>query len=399
MGLTGRVGRMLGRPSGPGARGGDRGGSRARPGKAQGPRLPLIERGRFGVSVMAILKDEAPNMAEWLCHHMAIGVDHFFLYDNGSTDDLHEVLKPYADHGIVTTVYFPMRGLQRDANNHVVRFFGATTEWLAYVDIDEFLVPEHDEPIGGILARYGDAEQVLVSRKEFCYGGHRTPPGGLVTEAYREVSVDVPRVGTSAILAKPIIRPAGVARVGIHNATTVHGRTVNTAGQPTSEEATVIEDPTLRQPPDEPLLHQVVAGVPGQAHAGHDVHPQLPAARRALRHPGPGGPCHRPLAAAHEGAHGGDGGAAPQPVALRQPPAPGRFPHQRHVRPGSHRGRQQRGGGRERGQQEASGALPADAGRAWGHGACGGSTTTRPRRAPSSPRRTWPRRWPGCRPR
>jgi hypothetical protein len=193
---------------------------------------------------MAILKDEAPNMAEWLCHHMAIGVDHFFLYDNGSTDDLHAVLRPFADHGIVTTVYFPMRGLQRDANNHVVRFFGATTEWLAYVDIDEFLVPERDESIGDILRRYGDAEQVLVSRKEFCYGGHRTPPAGLVTEAYREFSVNVPRVGTSEILAKPIIRPSGTARVGIHNATTVHGRTVNTAGQPTSEEATVIEDPS-----------------------------------------------------------------------------------------------------------------------------------------------------------
>jgi hypothetical protein len=246
MGLTGRVGRMLGRPGGTGARSGA-GRPAGRPGaaKAPGARVPLMERGRFGVSVMAILKDEAPNMAEWLCHHMAIGVDHFFLYDNGSTDDLHEVLRPYADHGVVTTVYFPMRGLQRDANNHVVRFFGATTEWLAYVDIDEFLVPERDEPIGDILRGLGDAEQVLVSRREFCYGGHRTPPPGLVTEAYREFSVDVPRVGTSAILAKPIIRTAGVARVGIHNATTVHGRTVNMVGQPTSEEATVIEDPSF----------------------------------------------------------------------------------------------------------------------------------------------------------
>ena len=51
-------------------------------------------------------------------------------------------------------------------------------------------------------------------------------------------------MGTSEILAKPIIRPRGIARVGIHNAFTVHGRTVNTAGQPTSEEATVIEDPS-----------------------------------------------------------------------------------------------------------------------------------------------------------
>ena len=207
-------------------------------------RPPLMDRGRFDVSVMAILKDEAPNMEEWLCHHMAIGVDHFFLYDNGSTDELHEVLKPYADHGVVTTVYFPMRGLQRDANNHVVRFFGDTTEWIAYVDIDEFLVPEHDESISEVMARYPDAEQVLVSRKEFCYSGHRTPVEGLVTEEYREYSERVPRMGTSEILAKPIIRPRGTARVGIHNAFTVHGRTVNTAGQPTSEEATVIEDPS-----------------------------------------------------------------------------------------------------------------------------------------------------------
>jgi hypothetical protein len=207
-------------------------------------RPPLMGRGRFDVSVMAILKNEAPNMEEWLCHHMAIGVDHFFLYDNGSTDELHEVLKPYADHGVVTTVYFPMRGLQRDANNHVVRFFGHTTEWIAYVDIDEFLVPEHDESISEVMARYPDAEQVLVSRKEFCYSGHRTPAEGLVTEAYREYSERVPRMGTSEILAKPIIRPRGIARVGIHNAFTVHGRTVNTAGRPTSEEATVIEDPS-----------------------------------------------------------------------------------------------------------------------------------------------------------
>jgi hypothetical protein len=207
-------------------------------------RPPLMDRGGFDVSILAILKDEAPNMEEWLCHHMAIGVDHFFLYDNGSTDELHDVLKPYVDHGVVTTVYFPMRGLQRDANNHVVRFFGDTTEWIAYVDIDEFLVPENDESISDVMARYPDAEQVLVSRKEFCYSGNRTPVEGLVTEAYREYSENVPRMGTSQVLAKPVVRPRGMARVGIHNALTVHGRTVNSAGQATDEEATVIEDPS-----------------------------------------------------------------------------------------------------------------------------------------------------------
>lgn len=207
-------------------------------------RKPLTERGRFEVAVMAILKDEAPYMEEWLCHHMAIGVDHFFLYDNGSTDELHQLLKPYADHGIVTTVYFPMRGLQRDANNHVVRFFGHTTEWIAYVDIDEFLVPENDEQIGTIMRRFPDASQVLVSRKEICYSGHRTPPQGLVTESYRQVTENVPRMGSTAVLAKPMIRPSRTYRVGIHYAVTVDGSTANTAGAFIKEAANNIVEPS-----------------------------------------------------------------------------------------------------------------------------------------------------------
>ena len=232
MALGNRVGRMLGRPaSKPNAR-------------TVTERKPLTERGRFGVSILAILKNEAPYMEEWLCHHMAIGVDHFFLYDNDSSDELHQVLKPYADHGIVTTVYFPMRGLQRDANNHVVRFFGATTEWLAYVDIDEFLVPQQDEQIGSVMSRYPDASQVLVSRAEMCYSGHRTPPPGLITENYRQRSENVPRMGSSAVLAKPIVRPQRTFRVGIHYAVTIDGKTTNTAGTFIEEEANNIVEPS-----------------------------------------------------------------------------------------------------------------------------------------------------------
>ena len=61
MTLGRRLGRVLGRSE-----------------AAEGDLRPvLMDRGRFDVSVMAILKNEAPNMEEWLCHHMAIGVDHF----------------------------------------------------------------------------------------------------------------------------------------------------------------------------------------------------------------------------------------------------------------------------------------------------------------------------------
>ena len=213
---------------------------RAAMGKQALPHTPGFE-----FAAVAVLKNETTYIEEWLCHHLAVGVQHFFLYDNGSEDDIYGVLRGYINHGIVTIVNFPMRGLQRDAYNHALRFYGGATEWLAYFDIDEFLVPAADETLPQIMARFPDADQVLVSRKEFCFSGHRERPDGLVTESYTLASENVPRVGRAETLAKSIIRPSSVWRMGIHAADTLKGRTVNTAGEPTAEGRPGIERPSF----------------------------------------------------------------------------------------------------------------------------------------------------------
>ena len=49
---------------------------------------------RYELAVVAILKNEAPYVREWVEYHLVAGVDHFYLYDNDSEDNLAEVLKP-----------------------------------------------------------------------------------------------------------------------------------------------------------------------------------------------------------------------------------------------------------------------------------------------------------------
>ena len=51
------------------------------------------------LSVCAIYKNEARYLAEWLEFHLLAGVEHFFLYNNNSTDDHREVLAPYLRAG------------------------------------------------------------------------------------------------------------------------------------------------------------------------------------------------------------------------------------------------------------------------------------------------------------
>ena len=61
----------------------------------------------YYLSVLAQFKNETMNLKLWLDHHLWQGVQHFFLIDNGSTDNPTRILQEYIDKGIVSYFYRP----------------------------------------------------------------------------------------------------------------------------------------------------------------------------------------------------------------------------------------------------------------------------------------------------
>ena len=49
-----------------------------------------LEAKSYNVSACAIFQNEAPYLKEWIEYHRLIGVEHFYLYNNGSTDNYDE---------------------------------------------------------------------------------------------------------------------------------------------------------------------------------------------------------------------------------------------------------------------------------------------------------------------
>ena len=60
---------------------------------------PMPAEQREGLAVVAIAKNEGDYIEEWINFYVKQGVSHFFIYDNDSTDNMHEVLKPYVTGG------------------------------------------------------------------------------------------------------------------------------------------------------------------------------------------------------------------------------------------------------------------------------------------------------------
>jgi Glycosyltransferase family 92 len=133
------------------------------------------------LSVLAIFKNEADNLAEWIEHYLWQGADRIYLIDNGSNDGRLRVLRPYVASGRVRVLWRPARHMQAAHYNEAFDLFRLRerTRWLAVVDLDEFLygVPpgegqgggQGEEQAGGerlAPARYDCAAHTLRARLE-----------------------------------------------------------------------------------------------------------------------------------------------------------------------------------------------------------------------------------------
>lgn len=137
---------------------------------------------KFGngtLAVIAIFRNEAPYLLEWIAHHMHIGVDMFFLYNHGSTDDYYEVLYPLIEKGtvVLTNVSKIFSGTPEeigDALNHKLvsqigsiqhwfRVMSTTFQWVLSIDIDEFVYLDEENNKNGL--------KTLLKRKTFTDAG------------------------------------------------------------------------------------------------------------------------------------------------------------------------------------------------------------------------------------
>jgi hypothetical protein len=80
------------------------------------------------------------NLKLWLDHYLWQGVQHFYLIDNGSTDNPMSILSDYINKGLVSYFYRPKKASQvQNYRNIFAKHIWIQTYWLAVVDLDEFL--------------------------------------------------------------------------------------------------------------------------------------------------------------------------------------------------------------------------------------------------------------------
>lgn len=110
------------------------------------------------VAIVAIARLENDYINEWIGHHLGIGVNHIYVYDNSSSEEeklRYRIYDEYSDRVSVIPAYDKQQ-YQMPAYKEAYNTYGDLYDYMIYIDIDEFIMLQQDKTINDFVQRLPD---------------------------------------------------------------------------------------------------------------------------------------------------------------------------------------------------------------------------------------------------
>jgi hypothetical protein len=188
------------------------------------------------IAVAAIVKNEADYLLEWIAYHWVVGVRHFLIASNDSTDESNVILQKLSKLGLVTFIDFPTVGdtkPQLSAYKKLTSICPKDIDVIAFIDADEYLTPlDGNLTINPFIEQiFADQNISALAMQWACFGsaGHLFKEEGMVIERFTRQSA---KKFTANKNYKTIVRVNAIKEFrNPHYVSLKSGRYVNTLGE------------------------------------------------------------------------------------------------------------------------------------------------------------------------
>ena len=148
-------------------------------------------------AICVIIKDENEYLDEWLSHHLNLGIDEIFLYEDYGSKSHLDIVQPYGNKVHLNSIDIIFNSPDRNKNvintgekmqiqlfDYFPKIYKDVFDWVLFNDLDEFLVL--NQPLHDLLKEYDDKPGILLRWKWYGASGHIKKPEGKVMDIYKK---------------------------------------------------------------------------------------------------------------------------------------------------------------------------------------------------------------------
>lgn len=180
----------------------------------------------YKAAICAIVKNEHDYLLEWISYHRVIGVDYFLIYNNCDEEDdgTTRLLNKLEAIGVVHVIAWPDQGEwhlpsdiylrpQIPAYYDGIERLRNQAEWVAFIDVDEFILPMREPDLPSTLALYRQYGAIGMNWKMFGSSGEKFKQDIPVCKRFIRASSQLCRANFHV---KSIARPELIRDLNVH---------------------------------------------------------------------------------------------------------------------------------------------------------------------------------------
>ena len=173
---------------------------------------------KYYCSLCLLIKDENEYIVEWLNHHITMGVDHFYIYDNMSEVPIEDTVRA-ADESLLDKCTFIRfnsysRNMQYECYEDCLSDYGKDSKWIGFIDTDEFVFLNKSKSLKEFLQPRENYFGIYIPWEIYNSNGHIGKPDGSVIESYTRKAPH-----TTDLYGKLFVQPDRVEKMYVHAAT------------------------------------------------------------------------------------------------------------------------------------------------------------------------------------
>ncbi|MEI6829417.1 MAG: glycosyltransferase family 2 protein [Synechococcaceae cyanobacterium ELA445] len=190
------------------------------------------------LAVLAIFKNEAHVLREWVNHYAAEGATTIHLVNNNSTDDYQSALQPHTSNNLVVVHQDSRLHSQKLIYNEQLQRLRSQCNWLLVCDLDEFIYARcaHQRIIDYLRTLAPWVSSVQIPWKMFGSSGHLLQPAAGVRAGFtKRADADQPHPcmpEAGLIQAKIVARCSRIRSLDVHRCNLLWGLRILPNGKP-----------------------------------------------------------------------------------------------------------------------------------------------------------------------